>query len=65
MTSYDADLRLFVDGAWRFGEGRDAQVVLNPATGAAIAEVPLATAADLANFAQAGVDLLVFDTKDV
>ena len=24
-----------------------------------------ATAADLANFAQAGVDLLVFDTKDV
>lgn len=44
---YDADLRLFVDGAWQAGEGRDTGPVFNPATGDAIAEVPLATAADL------------------
>ena len=44
---YDADLRLFVDGAWQAGEGRDTGPVFNPATGEAIAEVPLATTADL------------------
>ncbi|QHL91567.1 aldehyde dehydrogenase family protein [Sphingomonas changnyeongensis] len=44
---YDAELKLFVDGAWRAGEGRDAQPVIDPARGAAIAEVPLASAADL------------------
>jgi len=47
MTEYDADLGLFVGGAWRAGEGREALPVRNPATGAAIAEVPLATPADL------------------
>ena len=45
--TYDTDLKLFVDGAWSSGEGRDAQAVVNPATGEAIAELPLATAADL------------------
>jgi succinate-semialdehyde dehydrogenase/glutarate-semialdehyde dehydrogenase len=47
MAGYDRDLKLFVDGAWRAGEGRDAQSVWNPATGAEIASVALATAADL------------------
>ncbi|GAO38798.1 putative aldehyde dehydrogenase [Sphingomonas changbaiensis NBRC 104936] len=42
---YDADLKLFVNGAWRAGEDR--QSVFNPATGATVAEVPLATAADM------------------
>ena len=46
-TKYDADLRLFVDGAWQAGEGRDTGPVFNPVTGETIAEVPLASAADL------------------
>ena len=46
-VTYDADLKLFINGAWRSGEGRDCHAVVNPATGAAIAELPLATAADL------------------
>ncbi len=44
---YDADLRLFIDGAWQAGEGRDVGPVFNPVTGATIAEVPLASPADL------------------
>jgi succinate-semialdehyde dehydrogenase / glutarate-semialdehyde dehydrogenase len=48
MTAhYDADLALFVNGSWRVGEGRDAHQVVNPATGATIGELPLATTADL------------------
>lgn len=48
MTAqYDAELQLFVNGAWRAGEGRDAHPVHNPATGDAVGEVPLATEADL------------------
>jgi succinate-semialdehyde dehydrogenase/glutarate-semialdehyde dehydrogenase len=47
MTDYTADLALFVDGSWRIGEGRDAHAVINPATGGTIAELPLASAADL------------------
>ncbi len=47
MTDTAADLALFVDGMWRAGEGRDTRAVVNPATGDAIAEVPLASAADL------------------
>jgi succinate-semialdehyde dehydrogenase/glutarate-semialdehyde dehydrogenase len=47
MTDYPADLALFVDGSWRIGEGRDAHAVVNPATGGTIAELPLASAADL------------------
>ncbi len=45
--TYDAELKLFINGSWRTGEGRDAHAVLNPATGNAIAELPLASAADL------------------
>jgi succinate-semialdehyde dehydrogenase / glutarate-semialdehyde dehydrogenase len=48
MTStFAPDLALFINGSWRLGEGRNAQAVVNPATGEAIAEVPLASAADL------------------
>lgn len=47
MTDYTADLALFIDGSWRVGEGRDAHAVVNPATGGTIADVPLASAADL------------------
>jgi succinate-semialdehyde dehydrogenase / glutarate-semialdehyde dehydrogenase len=45
--AYDVDLKLFVNGAWLSGEGRDSHAVVNPATGLAIADLPLATAADL------------------
>ncbi|MEO7820695.1 MAG: aldehyde dehydrogenase family protein, partial [Sphingomicrobium sp.] len=45
--SYDADLKLFIDGSWRTGEGRDHHTVINPATASGIADVPLASAADL------------------
>ncbi|MBX3594614.1 NAD-dependent succinate-semialdehyde dehydrogenase [Sphingomonas sp.] len=45
--SVAADLALFVDGAWQAGEGRDSRPVVNPATGAAIADLPVATTADL------------------
>src|SRR3982751_6247477 len=44
---YETDLKLFIDGVWKSGEGRDAHSVLNPADANAIAEVPYATAADL------------------
>jgi succinate-semialdehyde dehydrogenase / glutarate-semialdehyde dehydrogenase len=46
-TLYDADLALFIDGSWKIGEGRDLFPVVNPANGETIAEVPLASAADL------------------
>lgn len=46
-TTYDANLALYINGQWRSGEGRDVHQVVNPATGAVIAELPLATAADL------------------
>ncbi|MBU0864462.1 MAG: NAD-dependent succinate-semialdehyde dehydrogenase [Alphaproteobacteria bacterium] len=45
--TYDADLQLFINGAWRSGEGREARPVYNPATAGTIAELPVATAADL------------------
>ena len=44
---YEADLKLFIDGSWRSGEDRDNFTVVNPATGGGIAELPLATEADL------------------
>lgn len=47
MSDHHADLRLFVDGAWAAGEGRDTGPVFNPVTGETIAAVPFATAADL------------------
>lgn len=45
--SYDTDLKLFIDGSWRAGEDRDLFPVRNPATADTIAELPLATPADL------------------
>jgi len=45
--SYDAELKLFIDGNWRSGEGRDTHAVINPASGSGIADVPLASKADL------------------
>ena len=45
--SYTTDLGLFVNGSWHRGEGRDTHKVMNPATGEVLAELPLATAADL------------------
>jgi succinate-semialdehyde dehydrogenase/glutarate-semialdehyde dehydrogenase len=44
---YEADLKLFIDGSWRAGEDRDHFTVVNPATGSGIAELPLASEADL------------------
>ncbi len=45
--TYNAELQLFIDGNWRSGEGRDTYNVLNPVTGGGIADLPLATKADL------------------
>ncbi len=45
--SYDADLALLIGSSWKLGEGRDHFPVVDPARGETIAEVPLATPADL------------------
>ena len=45
--TYSAKLGLYIDGEWLTGDGRDVHSVLNPATGAGQADLPLATAADL------------------
>jgi succinate-semialdehyde dehydrogenase/glutarate-semialdehyde dehydrogenase len=48
MTSqYDAKLGLYIDGEWLTGGDRTIHDVLNPATGAGQAALPLATKADL------------------
>jgi succinate-semialdehyde dehydrogenase/glutarate-semialdehyde dehydrogenase len=44
--TYD-QLYLFIDGAWLAAASRDTAPVINPATGAALGRLPLATAADL------------------
>ena len=44
---YETDLKLFIDGVWKAGEGRDAHTVVNPVDAKPIAEVPYATKADL------------------
>ncbi|HEY8592929.1 MAG TPA: NAD-dependent succinate-semialdehyde dehydrogenase [Sphingomicrobium sp.] len=44
---YETDLKLFIDGAWKAGEDRDHFTVVNPADAQPIAELPLATEADL------------------
>src|SRR5918911_1088348 len=44
---YETDLKLFIDGVWKSGEGRDAHPVVNPADAQPIAEVPYATKADI------------------
>jgi succinate-semialdehyde dehydrogenase/glutarate-semialdehyde dehydrogenase len=38
---------LLIDGIWRRDEGRDVHLVISPATGSTVAELPLANAADL------------------
>jgi len=45
--TYDADLALFINGSWKIGEGRDLFPVVDPSSGETIAEVPLASPADL------------------
>jgi succinate-semialdehyde dehydrogenase / glutarate-semialdehyde dehydrogenase len=45
--TYTNALALFINGSWRRGEGRDVHHVINPATGETLAELPLATPADL------------------
>ncbi|MBX9645398.1 MAG: NAD-dependent succinate-semialdehyde dehydrogenase [Novosphingobium sp.] len=45
--SYDADLALYINGSWKSSEGRDLFPVIDPALGETIAEVPLASPADL------------------
>ncbi|MEO5774633.1 MAG: NAD-dependent succinate-semialdehyde dehydrogenase [Sphingomicrobium sp.] len=50
---YDADLKLFIDGSWRTGEGRERFTVVNPVSGNGIAELPLASEADLEEAAAA------------
>ena len=44
---YDTELKLFIDGEWIGAEGRETHTVVNPATGEALGELPLATPADL------------------
>ena len=44
---YETDLKLFIDGVWKSGEGRDAHTVVNPVDAKPIAEVPYPTKADL------------------
>jgi acyl-CoA reductase-like NAD-dependent aldehyde dehydrogenase len=41
------DLSLLIAGRWRRGENRDLRPVVNPATGSVVAQLPLATTADL------------------
>ena len=60
MFYKDERLALFIDGGWKLGEGRDLFPVVNPANGETIAEVPLASTADLdaaLNAAEAGFAL--------
>ena len=44
---YETDLKLFIDGVWKSGEGRDATPSSTRSTRKPIAEVPYATKADL------------------
>jgi succinate-semialdehyde dehydrogenase/glutarate-semialdehyde dehydrogenase len=44
---YETDLQLFIDGAWKSGEGREAHPVVNPVDAQPIADLPFATKADL------------------
>ena len=44
---YETSLKLFIDGAWKSGEGRDCHEVINPVDAQPIAALPYATKADL------------------
>ena len=44
---YETDLKLFIDGVWKSGEGRDSHDVINPVDAQPIAALPYATKADL------------------
>ena len=44
---YETDLKLFIDGVWKTGEGRDCHDVINPVDAQPIAALPYATKADL------------------
>src|SRR5947199_4867802 len=44
---YETDLKLFIDGAWKSGEGRDSHCVVNPVDAKPLADLPYATKADL------------------
>ncbi|HXZ67637.1 MAG TPA: aldehyde dehydrogenase family protein, partial [Alphaproteobacteria bacterium] len=46
MTGYP-QLRMHIDGEWIGAEGREIHKVINPATGAVLGELPLATHDDL------------------
>ncbi len=45
--TYTTNLALYIDGHWRSAEGRDTHKVVNPANGEILAELPLASDADL------------------
>ncbi|WP_265563943.1 NAD-dependent succinate-semialdehyde dehydrogenase [Sphingomicrobium arenosum] len=45
--TYQTDLKLFIDGVWSGAEGRDCMPVTNPATGETLAQLPMASKADL------------------
>ena len=46
-TDYASDLGLFIDGAWRAGEGIERHRVVNPLDDTTLGEAPLATPAEL------------------
>ena len=46
-TDYAGDLRLFIDGAWRTGEGTERHRVVNPVDDSTLGETPLVTPAEI------------------
>jgi succinate-semialdehyde dehydrogenase/glutarate-semialdehyde dehydrogenase len=46
-VQYPQNLRFYIDGEWIGGEDRDGHDVINPATGETLANLPLASKADL------------------
>ncbi|KTT74937.1 NAD-dependent succinate-semialdehyde dehydrogenase [Sphingomonas sanguinis] len=45
--NFDVKTGLYIGGEWLGAEGRETQAVLNPATGQALGDLPLATTADM------------------
>jgi succinate-semialdehyde dehydrogenase/glutarate-semialdehyde dehydrogenase len=63
---YTSELALFINGSWRSGEGRETLAVLNPVHGGAIADLPVATPADLEEaLAAAGEGFRAWRSVDV